>query len=319
MDVRRCEAAGAQGRRTCPRGQGPLHPGDEDLPLPRPLDVATRPSTARARRCRRDAQDPRSRSSTCATRLVDGQAADEAELKAIDARGARRSSPTPPNSPAPIPSRDPAELYTDVYTEARPRPDADEVLMPALSPTMEEGNARQVAGQGGRHGQRRRHHRRDRDRQGDHGGRGRRRGQGRRDPGGRGHRGREGQHADRACSKGEGEACAPAGAGGPPNRDQRQGQGRRRPPAIRRTAARSRQAAARRRRRRAVTPAMPIPRSRPAPRWSRPDRARRAARRHGRGDAPRRRRVPDGRGGRRSTRAPTRSARACSRSSATTG
>ena len=50
------------------------------------------------------------------------------------------------------------------------------ILMPALSPTMTEGNARHVAQEGGRHGQVRRRDRRDRDRQGDHGGRGGRRG-----------------------------------------------------------------------------------------------------------------------------------------------
>ncbi len=47
-----------------------------------------------------------------------------------------------------------------------------------------------------------------------------------------------------------------------------------------------------------------------------PDRARSAARRHGRGNAPRSQRLPDGRGSRASIRAPTRSARACWRSSA---
>ena len=46
------------------------------------------------------------------------------------------------------------------------------------------------------------------------------------------------------------------------------------------------------------------------------DRARSAARRHGRGDAPRRRRVPDGRGGRRISGRLQGHARACCRSSA---
>ena len=63
------------------------------------------------------------------------------------------------------------------------------VLMPALSPTMTEGNAGQVARQGGRQRDLRRRDRRDRDRQGDHGGRSSRRRHARQDPGARGHRG----------------------------------------------------------------------------------------------------------------------------------
>ncbi len=59
------------------------------------------------------------------------------------------------------------------------------------------GQARQVARDRGPGDQAGRHHRRDRDRQGHHGGGGGRRGQGVQAAGRRGHRGREGQHADR--------------------------------------------------------------------------------------------------------------------------
>ena len=39
MDVLNVRAGGRQGRGLCARRQGPLHPGDEDLPLSRPLHV----------------------------------------------------------------------------------------------------------------------------------------------------------------------------------------------------------------------------------------------------------------------------------------
>ena len=67
-----------------------------------------------------------------------------------------------------------------------------QILMPALSPTMTEGNLASGSKKEGE-SQRRRRHRRDRDRQGDHGGRGGRRGHARQDPGAGGHRGRRGQ------------------------------------------------------------------------------------------------------------------------------
>ena len=73
----------------------------------------------------------------------------------------------------PSPSR-PSSAPTSLVGERLTWP--IEILMPALSPTMEEGNARQMAEEGRRHGQVRRRPRRDRDRQGDDGGRGGRRG-----------------------------------------------------------------------------------------------------------------------------------------------
>ena len=58
MDVLAVKAAAEQGRRARPRRQGPLHPRDEDLPLPRPLDE--RPGQVPdARGGRRGPQDPR--------------------------------------------------------------------------------------------------------------------------------------------------------------------------------------------------------------------------------------------------------------------
>jgi pyruvate dehydrogenase E1 component beta subunit len=56
-----------------------------------------------------------------------------------------------------------------------------DILMPALSPTMEEGNAGQMAQERRRQRCRRRRDRRDRNRQGDDGSRSRRRGQDRQD------------------------------------------------------------------------------------------------------------------------------------------
>ena len=99
------------------------------------------------------------------------------------------------------------------------------ILMPALSPTMERGQPRQVAEEGGRQGQVRRRHRRDRDRQGDDGGRGRRRGHARPRSSCRRHRGRAGQPADRAaCRRRRGQGRAPAAR--QPPRLPRRGQGR---------------------------------------------------------------------------------------------
>ena len=146
-----------------------------------------------------------------------------------------------------------------------------------------------------RRGQLGRRHRRDRDRQGDDGGRGGRRGHARQDPGAGRHRGRRGQHADRrACSAtardaeraGDGSAGDGAGARAEAPRRRRPQPKSRAPPA-------------------------PAPRRSAAPQAPREpeipagtemvttDRARGVARRHGRGDAPRPRRLPDGRGGRR--------------------
>jgi pyruvate dehydrogenase E1 component beta subunit len=76
-----------------------------------------------------------------------------------------------------------------------------DILMPALSPTMEEGTlAKWLVKNEGDSVVRRRRDRRDRNRQGDDGSRGRRRGHRRQDPGRRGHRGREGQHRHRRAA-----------------------------------------------------------------------------------------------------------------------
>ena len=80
-----------------------------------------------------------------------------------------------------------------------------EILMPALSPTMEEGKLAKWLVKRGPAGEAWRHHRRDRDRQGHHGGGGGRRRQGRQAAGRGGHRGREGQYADRDAAAGRGE------------------------------------------------------------------------------------------------------------------
>ena len=61
--------------------------------------------------------------------------ADDAALKAIDAE-VRRIVADAAEFARTAPEPDPGELYTDVYAEARRVTD---VLMPALSPTMEEG------------------------------------------------------------------------------------------------------------------------------------------------------------------------------------
>ncbi len=71
------------------------------------------------------------------------------------------------------------------------------ILMPALSPTMEEGTLAKWLVKEGDKVKSGADHGRDRDRQGDDGVRGGRRGQGRQDPDRRGDRGRQGQHAHR--------------------------------------------------------------------------------------------------------------------------
>ena len=73
------------------------------------------------------------------------------------------------------------------------------ILMPALSPTMEKGNLAQVAQEGRRQDQVGRRHRRDRDRQGDDGIRGGRRGHAGQDRGAGRHAGRGRQFGDRGA------------------------------------------------------------------------------------------------------------------------
>ena len=64
MDVLAVREAGAEGRRARPLRQGPVHPGDEDLPLPRPLDERSG-QVPHPRGDRRGAQAPATRSTTC--------------------------------------------------------------------------------------------------------------------------------------------------------------------------------------------------------------------------------------------------------------
>ena len=102
--------------RPCARGQGALHPRDDDLSLSRPLDVGPGevPQQGRggddARRARSDraGQEPHSRKALRHRGKPEGDRD----------RSARRSSPRPPTSPPAMPSRDAAELWTDIYADA---------------------------------------------------------------------------------------------------------------------------------------------------------------------------------------------------------
>ena len=120
----------------------------------------------------------------------------------------------------------------------------------------------------------------------------------------RGHRGRRGQHADRGDRGRRAKMRPPLRSRQPPpklNGEAPPSRKRRGPKAPRRAGSESR----------AEAPAAPLAPAAPqAPSFGRArgarrhrdgddDRARGPARRHGRGDAPRRRRLPDGRGGRR--------------------
>ncbi len=158
-----------------------------------------------------------------------------------------------------------------------------EILMPALSPTMTEGNLARWLKQEGDTVARRRRHRRDRDRQGDDGGRGGRRGHARPDPGRA--RAAEGVAVNTPIAllleDGEDEAALDGYASGGAN-------GRGPEPAPSRQRSRSRPAAtakAEPRRsgrrpaaaRRSSRCSRPSPRSRTAPRWSSRPCARRCA------------------------------------------
>ena len=63
----------------------------------------------------RDKSDPIERAKT---RAAKRWASSEDELKEIDKRDPRRSSPKPPTSPRSSPEPEPAELYTDVLVES---------------------------------------------------------------------------------------------------------------------------------------------------------------------------------------------------------
>ena len=115
MDVRAVKAAGDKARRAwCRAGKGPIIL--EMLTYRYRGHSMSDPAKYRtARGGRRRCAASTIRSSRCAQRLIEKQWASEDELKAIDARGARRSSTRPPNSPPDDPEPDPSELWTDVY------------------------------------------------------------------------------------------------------------------------------------------------------------------------------------------------------------
>jgi hypothetical protein len=164
---RRAVAPPAQGRRMVPRRQGPDHPGDEDLPLSRPLDV-------------RPGQVPHARGSDEVREKRDPDRAGSAEAARARHRRRRRAEGHRQGRSAPV-----------VNTAAEFAPRARSPIRPNSTPTCSPdahpnpharavahhggGQARQMAGEGRRHGEVRRHPRRDRDRQGDDGIRGGRR------------------------------------------------------------------------------------------------------------------------------------------------
>ena len=154
MDVLAVQGGRREGRRALPRGQGPVHPGDEDLPLSRPLDV--RPGEVpHAGGSAEDARRDATRSSMCATLLTQGRLADRGRAEG-DRQGDQGDRATrPPSSPRKARSRTVPSSGPTSTSEGRQNM-ATEILMPALSPTMDGGQAGQVAGEGRRHGQVRR-------------------------------------------------------------------------------------------------------------------------------------------------------------------
>ena len=280
------------GGRARPLRSGADHSRNADLSLSRPFDV--RPGEIPQQgRTQPDAHRSTIRSTRCADRLLEAGIADEDELKEIEqsARGHRRGGGA--NSPriarSPIrrelldrcagrrlrPSRPPAMPRNEAHADAGALADDD------------RGQDRRWLKSEGEPVQRGRRHRRDRDRQGDDGGRGGRRGRARQDRRSRGHRARRGQHADRGDRR-RGEDVGAAAA-------------RRAPVNAKPRVAPRRRAEPRAARRCAPSPSGAAPAAREE--WTGAtvthDRARGAARRDGRGDAARRQRVPDGRGGRR--------------------
>src|SRR6185312_13754602 len=126
-----------QGRRARALRQGPLHPGDEDLSLPRPLDE--RPGQVpHPRGGRRDPQDPRS------DRPHRGALGEEGLRRRGRAEGHRRRGEAHrgrrrgirPYLPRAGPER---TLHRRLYRRSWGGAGMTDVLMPALSPTMEEG------------------------------------------------------------------------------------------------------------------------------------------------------------------------------------
>ncbi len=154
MDVRAVKAAGAARHRMVPRRQGSVHPRDADLSLSRPLDVRPGkvPLQGRSQKMRAE-HDPIEQ---VKARLLENWKASEDELKAIDKEvrddrrrrrrirqerpraGSRRALDrhlVTPDADAPCAARS-AAATTVERSQAMPI----EILMPALSPTMEEGN-----------------------------------------------------------------------------------------------------------------------------------------------------------------------------------
>ena len=178
-------------------------------------------------------------------------------------------------------------------------------------PDHGEGQSCQVAQEGGRHRQVRRRHRRNRDRQGDHGGGSGRRGHAGQDSGAGRHQRCRGQYADRHDPRrGRGPSRAQgrrAGAGrrrGNPAGAAAKGRGIRAARGEGRAGKEGRSAGAGENRDRRAAAGSGAARARGAGRHrdGHHDHARGVARRHGRGNAPRCRRVRDRRGSRRISR-----------------
>ena len=151
-------------------GKGPLHPRDEDLSLPRPLDVGSGQIPGQGRG-RRGQERPATRSTMSARCCWTGRRRPRTTSRPSTPRSrhdrrTRRSS-SPRKAPSRIrPSSGPTFLCGGLSVT--------DILMPALSPTMEEGTLTKWHIKAGDTVQVRPGHRRDRDRQGDDGGRGRR-------------------------------------------------------------------------------------------------------------------------------------------------
>ena len=113
MDVRAVKAAGDKAVAVVPRGQGPYHPRDADLPLSRPLDVGPG-EVPHPRGGREGAHRARSDRAGAPARCLQKKWASEDELKKIDAEVreiVNEAAEFATNDPEP----DPSELYTDIY------------------------------------------------------------------------------------------------------------------------------------------------------------------------------------------------------------
>src|SRR5712671_871352 len=141
----RRQGGGRPGGEMGPRGQRPLYPGNEDLPLPRPLDVRSRqisdPRGGRegAHRARPDRAGARPHA-----RLQAGERGNPQGGRRRDPqdrqRGGRIRDPRPgTRSRRAVDRHHPLIAPTPKSTSTR-NPMPIPVLMPALSPTMEKGN-----------------------------------------------------------------------------------------------------------------------------------------------------------------------------------